>query len=65
MFDPQIERSFHGLVRSHKISEKITIYTKQIANLNNKTLKELITFNVKFQPLCLNYPKVDGAFKLK
>ena len=36
-----------------------------MVNLNNKTLKELVALDVTYQPLCIEYPEVDGTFKLK
>ena len=35
-----------------------------MANPNNKTLKELVVPNVTYQPLCIKYHEVDGAFQL-
>ena len=63
--DPEIERTLLATRRSHKISEKNTIPTEQMANPNNRTLKELAAPDVTYQPLCIEYPEVDGAFELK
>ena len=63
--DPEIERTLLAARRSHKISEKNTIPTEQMANPNNRTLKELAAPDVTYQPLCIEYPEVDGAFELK
>ena len=52
-FDPQIESTLLAIRKSHRISEKNTIPTKQMANPNNKTFKELAAPDVTYQPLCI------------
>ena len=64
-FDPEIERTLLACRRSYKIKETITILTEQIANLHDKTLKELVAPDVAYQPLCIDYPKLDAPFELK
>ena len=64
-FDPRIEGILLTIRRSHIISEKISILTKQKANPNNKTLKELDALDISYHPLYIEYPKVDGPFELK
>ena len=63
-FDPEIERTLLTTRRSHKINKKITI-PKQMANLHDKTFKELTTPNVAYQPLCIDYPELNAPFELK
>ena len=45
-FDPNIERKLHVIRKRYRISEKVNIFTKQMADFNNKTLKKLITPNI-------------------
>ena len=36
-----------------------------MANLNNRTLKELVAIDVTYQPLCIDSTKIDGTFTVK
>ena len=63
--DLAIKRTLLAIRRSHRISEKINIPTKQMTNSNNKTFKELVALNVTYQPLYIEYSEVEGAFELK
>ena len=47
-FDLEIERTLLPIRRSHRISEKVTIPTEQMANLNNRTFKELANLDVTY-----------------
>jgi len=40
-------------------------HTENIANTDNRTLKELSAPNVNYQPLCIEYPELDADFELK
>ena len=64
-FDLKIERTLLIIRRSHRISENNTILTKQMANHNYRTLKELATLDVTYQPFDKEYPKVNEAFEIK
>ena len=64
-FDPKIERTLLAIRRSHRIIEKVIIPTERMANLHARTLKELAALDITYQPLCIEYPEVDGAFELK
>ena len=64
-FDPKIERTLLVAKKSHKINQKIIIPTKQMTNLPNRTLKELVTPSVAYQPLYIDYPELDAPFELK
>ena len=47
------------------VSEKATISIEQMADINNKTLKELIALGISYQSLCIDYPKFDASFEFK
>ena len=64
-FDPEIERTLLATRRTHRIQEKITIPTEQMANLHDRTLKELAAPDVTCQPLCIDYPELNAPFELK
>ena len=36
-----------------------------MANLHDRTLKELATPDVTYQPLCIEHPELDASFELK
>ena len=36
-----------------------------MANLHDRTLKELIALDVAYQPLCIDYPELDAPCELK
>ena len=36
-----------------------------MANLHDRTLKDLAALDVAYQPLYINYPKLDAPFELK
>ena len=61
-FDLEIEKTFVVTRRSHKLSQKVTILTKQMANLHDRTLKELTVPSVAYQPSCIDYPELDAPF---
>jgi len=51
---------------SDSLFELSSIHTvDNMANANNRTLKELAAPDVVFQPLCIQYPDVDIPFELK
>ena len=64
-FDLEIERTLLVARISHRINEKVIIHTKQMANLHDRTLKELAAPDVAYQPLCIDYPELDAPFELK
>ena len=70
--DPEIERTLHSLIRTRKrLSENFTHHSSSVehsenmANNMNRTLKELAAPDVRYQPLCIQYPDIDVAFELK
>ena len=64
-FDLEIERTLLAIRRIHKIKEKITIPIRQMANLHDRTLKELAALDVAYQLLSIDYPELDAPFEVK
>ena len=46
--DPKIEKTLLAIRRSHRISEKVAIFTKQMAIPNNMTFKEQVTPDITY-----------------
>ena len=63
--DLEIERTLLATRRSHQITTKVTILVEQIANLHDRTLKELATHIVANQPLFIDYLELDAPFEHK
>ena len=38
---------------------------EKMANMANKSLKELATTDLNHQPLCIDYPNLDASFELR
>ena len=51
--------------RNTSSESDIEIEEMATQNQNNRTLKELAAPNLKQQPLCIEYPNMNVAFKLK
>ena len=65
-FDLEVERTLLVARRSHIFNnKKITIPTEQMANLHDRTLKELAILDVAYQPLCMDYLELDAPFEHK
>jgi len=51
-------------ISSHSICNSEPDYDF-VDNMDNKTLSELVSSDVNYNALCINYPDVRGPFELK
>ncbi|RDX82287.1 hypothetical protein CR513_36950, partial [Mucuna pruriens] len=75
-YDPEIDKTFHRLIRSCKSSEVVSNSSHKSSDFafdfgvlmfdnnmvdNNKTLKEFATLDVMDQPWCIRYSELEQA----
>nr|KYP60587.1 hypothetical protein KK1_022994 [Cajanus cajan] len=80
-FDPEIDRTFHRLIREHiipsldsdsdSVSVATVLHSSQLENMGEhngpreRTLREMAAPDFTYESLCIQYPEEDVSFVLK